>query len=266
MELKQVESGLVLSAISIRKLIGWLGAALPLLCLAYAIASHQTVLHAISDYYYTRVHAPFVGILCILGACLFSYRGYSRAEDALAKLGGLCAVGTALCPTDTELTDAAPVVSLLIGPSAKLLSVMHGLFACSLFVIFMIFAAVFFTRTHESDKNDPLTFGRGLKTLLVTVFVFGANPFFSPTLGAGKERRNRIYRVCARFIAGAVLAVLLVALLKKVGLIAEDPFPQFMFACETVGLWAFAASWLTKAEQFAFLRDELTSDTPSVAK
>ncbi len=249
------QAGLVLSAIALRKIIGWLGAALPVLCAAYASVPPVDFLPSISDYYYTRIHALFVGILCILGASMFSYHGYTKAEDGLAKLGGLCAVGTALCPTEPLYQQSAPVVAQLIGESAKLFAILHGVFACGLFTIFMVFSAVFFTRTSESDQNDPLTFSRGFNTLIVTVFGFRANPYFNPELNPGKRRRNLVYRLSARLIAFSILAVLIVAVLRAMRVIQSDPFQQFIFACETVALWAFAASWLTKAEQFSFLKD-----------
>lgn len=249
-------TGLALSAITLRKLIGWLGVALPAVCAFYSIGSSLEILPSISAYYYTRVHALFVGILCVLGASLFSYRGYTAVEDGLAKIGGLCAVGVALCPTAPELVSAQPVVDQLIGPAASAFAVLHGIFACSMFLIFMIFSAVFFTRTHESDLKDPLSISRAAQIVAITLFTLRSADLFILEVTSAKQKRNKVYRLCARFIGFSVLAVLVVALLRGVQVIDHDPFNQFIFSCEVVALWAFAASWLTKAEQFSFLRDE----------
>jgi hypothetical protein len=54
---------------------------------------------SISDYYHTPMRNAFVGILFIVGASLYLYKGYSTEEDFILDAAGICAVGIALFPT-----------------------------------------------------------------------------------------------------------------------------------------------------------------------
>jgi len=54
---------------------------------------------SISAYYYTSVHAYFIGALVAIGVCLFCLKGSTDAEDVLLNLAGMFAPVVALVPT-----------------------------------------------------------------------------------------------------------------------------------------------------------------------
>jgi len=54
---------------------------------------------SISAYYYTSVHAYFIGALVAIGVCLFCLKGGTDAEDVLLNLAGMFAPVVGLVPT-----------------------------------------------------------------------------------------------------------------------------------------------------------------------
>jgi hypothetical protein len=54
---------------------------------------------SISAYYYTSVHAYFIGALVSIGVCLFCLKGNTEGEDVLLNLAGMFAPVVALVPT-----------------------------------------------------------------------------------------------------------------------------------------------------------------------
>jgi hypothetical protein len=57
------------------------------------------LLTSISAYYYTPVHAYFVGALVSIGVCLFCIKGSTEWEDVALNFAGVCAPVVALVPT-----------------------------------------------------------------------------------------------------------------------------------------------------------------------
>ncbi len=62
-----------------------------------------------------------------------------------------------------------------------------------------------------------------------------------------KQNRNRVYRICGFTMLGCILLIALYLLF------LEDSFPNLtkfdvVFWLESVSLWAFGISWLTKGE------------------
>ena len=54
---------------------------------------------SISAYYYTPVHAVFVGVLVTMGVCLVALKGNTDGEDVLMNLAGMLAPVVAFVPT-----------------------------------------------------------------------------------------------------------------------------------------------------------------------
>jgi hypothetical protein len=54
---------------------------------------------SISAYYFTGVHAVFIGSICAIGALLVVYEGTTDTEDVLLNLAGILAFVVALVPT-----------------------------------------------------------------------------------------------------------------------------------------------------------------------
>src|SRR5258706_5910903 len=87
--------------LTLRKLIGILGIALPLVMwlgepvLCPGAGRQPTISH----YYYTLMRDAFVGILWALGIFMVCYRGTRRWDDLASTVAGLCATVVALFPT-----------------------------------------------------------------------------------------------------------------------------------------------------------------------
>src|ERR1700704_5406992 len=73
--------------------------------LAVAIVHEWITVHAdclqtsISAYYYTSVHAYFIGALVSIGVCLFCMKGSTDTEDVVLNLAGMFAPIVGLVPT-----------------------------------------------------------------------------------------------------------------------------------------------------------------------
>lgn len=57
---------------------------------------------SISAYYYTSVHAYFIGALVAIGVCLFCLKGSTDAEDVVLNLAGMFAPVVGLVPTTDQ--------------------------------------------------------------------------------------------------------------------------------------------------------------------
>jgi hypothetical protein len=67
---------------------------------------------SISAYYYTPVHAVFIGVLVTMGVCLVALKGNTDGEDVLMNLAGMLAPGVAFIPTPgAEQCSSAPLLT-----------------------------------------------------------------------------------------------------------------------------------------------------------
>ncbi len=134
-----MDQGLVLAYVTLRKFIGFLGAALPFLVYLGGLIVFQTGIQgSISDYYYTPMRDVFVGTLCAIGVFLFAYEGYARADMIAAKFAGLFAVSTALFPT---------------APAPR--GAVHFVFATLFFATLIYFSGFLFTKTNTDLSQPP---------------------------------------------------------------------------------------------------------------
>src|SRR5256885_9844414 len=104
---------LVISYLSLRKAIGFIGLFLPFVLVLGKILFDSAGLEtSISAYYYTKVGNVFVGSLCAIGTFLMSYRGFDLKDQVAGKLGGLFAVTVALFPTSPKDVPSATWTSI----------------------------------------------------------------------------------------------------------------------------------------------------------
>ena len=67
---------------------------------------------SISAYYYTPVHAVFIGVLVTMGVCLVALKGNTDGEDVLMNLAGMLAPGVAFIPTPgAEQCSSSPLIT-----------------------------------------------------------------------------------------------------------------------------------------------------------
>jgi hypothetical protein len=204
--------------------IAILGAALPPILLGFGLwfASHPggSFPPTLSDFYF---HPPastfFIGILWANGVFLVLYQGYATVPPAYCRaLPG---------PLARWMTDA--VLSSLAGFAMILTAVVptcegNG---CGL----ASFATLHFLAAFVC-----------LGTLgLIAGFTFTASDKAPAAQSAFRRQSNRIYRICAALIWGALAAI---GVLKVVG--PGNPGAA-VFWLEAVAIWAFAYSWWRKS-------------------
>jgi len=215
---------IVLSYMSVRRWIGWLGIALPVAVAAGAavLGCDQKMQPSISHYYFTIVGSLFVGILCAVGLFLINYKGYSPWEDRITNFAGLCAFGIALFPTTlpcdnpcSDITSPCNANQLLTGCRVNLFTYpcfthwIHYGFAAGFFIAIIILSWEFFTRTDGYITKS-------------------------------KRRRNRVYRACA------LLMSIFCILIPICDSIPSIHLPNSTFYLELLALWSFGVSWLIK--------------------
>lgn len=90
-----IEQSLLISALALRRAIGVIGIALPIII---PIGAWKW-LASLSAYYHTNMRDVFVGALCAAAIFLLCYRGYEVKDRNFAMAAGVGAIGTALLPT-----------------------------------------------------------------------------------------------------------------------------------------------------------------------
>lgn len=215
------QQDLLISYLSLRKAIGILGVLLPFILVigVFTLSECKTIRPTISDYYYTGMGHVFVAILCAVGLFLFTYKGYEIKDMIASKLACVFALAVSFFPTYGP--DPSNLCNFLHRNSTQTVSTVHDISAASLFITFAYFCLFLFVKT--SGNPTPQ-----------------------------KIKRNKIYRVCGYTILASILMVLLYSTVKPVTSALSSYKPIFIF--ETIALWAFGFSWLTKGE--FILRDE----------
>lgn len=243
------KNDMIISHLTLRKAIGWLGMLLPFILLIsnYYINSKNILTDptwintqlsepyrsagnfksSISHYYYTTVGEIFTGILITVSLFLFCYKGHPKrawekglSDGWLTTLAGFSSLCVVIFPTSSteKITD-----NLRIFQSSELTGTIHLSMASLFFILLAIMSIVNFRRTDTRE-------------------------------GFGKEPKHKVYLICG------------IGMLSSLGLIAiyilffeskqlswlTDLHPVFCF--ETTALIFFGISWLTKGRvDFAYI-------------
>lgn len=230
-EQQEARNDLVLSFLSVRRALGVLGFALPLTLAAIGWITGDGLAPSISEFYFTSAGDVLVGTMCAIGVFLWAYRGFEKRPGEfltdywVSRLAALGAFGVALIPTAGPATNPLPLMHRLFGvPASHLL---HYLAASTFFVCLALFCLVLFRR------HDP------------------AKP-----MDARKIAQNRIYFVCGLILSACILAITAVLVvyrtLDAAGRAAIDD-AHIIYYLESIGVFAFATSWLTKGKSMARL-------------
>ena len=205
------ELSLVVSFLTMRRIIGILGISLPAVLIAgtMLIGSYDSIQNSISAYYYTNMQDVFVGVLCVVGMFLYAYTGYGLHDKLAGRLGCFFALGTAFFPTRPQIEGIVYI------PTYEYI---HLACAASLFLILAYFSIFLFTKT---DSEHPY-------------------------LTKEKVIRNTIYRVCGYTIFACILLIGLYKIIYREPL--AHPLWKPVFWLESLALWAFGFSWITKGQ------------------
>jgi GNAT superfamily N-acetyltransferase len=140
------DADLTYSYLALRKAVGWIGIALPLVLVLgmLLIFREKPVLKTISLYYHSGMRDVFVGAICSIALFLFFYKGYDRLDNWAGNVAGFFAVGIALFPTAAK------------GPQ-DWVGVVHFISAAVFFMILSGISMFLFTRTKPDPTRQKVT-------------------------------------------------------------------------------------------------------------
>ncbi len=211
-----------LSYFTIRKIIGILGMAIPVLTSLVA----WEYLCSISHSYYTRASPLFTGILILCGVFLMSYRGYKEpgerfSDNLITWIAGILITIVALVPTPfSETGKPCPEGFYLFCHSDKLLGLVH-FGSASLFFVLMGYLSIFHFRRGPKDQE----------------------------FSKGKKERNFVYLVCGI----TMWSVLFLSAILIFGFNASRG-NNMIFWIELILLLFFGISWLVKGKALADMK------------
>jgi hypothetical protein len=229
----------VLSYLAVRRALGLLGLALPGALYAYARLFGYGMQPSISEFYHTHMGDLLVGCLVAIGVFLISYQGYPRqpgehlSDRWVARAAGLGALGVALFSVVPPDLEACPSGQSFVTEAGRTVTCpVQGLVThwARFAWLHFAWAALFF--------------------LALAVFCFFLFPR-GDTTPEGKvdwsASKNRLYFICGTALLLSILCLGIYALLgpeARAALRARN----YVFWWETVGVVAFAISWLAKGK------------------
>lgn len=220
---------LLISYLTLRKTIGWLGILLPVvLFIGNFLISYLTDFEngcnpyksSISHYYYTRLAEIFTGTLCGVSLFLFSYNGHPKK------------------PGEKGLSD-------------RFLSILAASFALGV-VFFPTSSASLIPCNIRSFVSSSITGGIHLTSATFFFLTLAYMSYFNFTKTSGditpqKLKRNKIYRICAIAMVLSLLGCALYIFVLE-GKFTWLDYIHPVFCFEATALLAFGFSWLTKGE------------------
>jgi hypothetical protein len=157
-------TGLVHSYLFLRRAIGIIGMALPVVLIIGNLAwPPGLLLDSISSAYYTPLRGVLVGSAVALGVFLFSYRGYGPVDDVVGDIAGIGAVGLALFPTAPN--SGASTDQVIVGD-------LHAAFSGLFFVSLVVFCLFLFPRTASGVPPTPAKRRRNVVYRVTGVLIF----------------------------------------------------------------------------------------------
>ena len=204
----KADSHLLISYLTLRKLIGILGFTFPLILLFGGLFLDNTIQTSISYYYHTSMHDIFVGILCIVAAFLLAYRGYERKDAIAGNIAGISAIGVAMIPT--TLKDNPTEIQETLG-------YLHLVFATGYFSSIAYFCIFLFTKSDGKKVTQR------------------------------KKQCNSIYRACGYTILVSLVMIILYTVTPDT-ITTPLAYLKPIFWLEAIAISAFGLAWLIKGE------------------
>lgn len=141
-------NNLIVSYLTLRKVIGVLGVALAGLCVASGIIfGTGAVESSISAYYLTNMRDLFVGVLVTAGAFLLTYTGYDRTDNVLSSIAGVAAIGVAIFP----MAYTAP--GNIFGLGMPFVGILHYIAAAVFFIALAYISYFQFTKGSSDTRK-----------------------------------------------------------------------------------------------------------------
>ncbi|MFH1052191.1 MAG: DUF998 domain-containing protein [bacterium] len=216
MKTKNLKTDTIISYMTLRRLIGILGMALPFIVVIGGFINNCDcgVQDSVSLYYYTNMKDFFIGLMFAVGLFLTTYKGHDN-DHIFMILSGVFALGIAVFPTSMDPTSYEKVG--IFGICDYYSMWIHLSFASLYFLTLAYISFFLFTKTDQKK------------------------------LKRRKRTRNRIYRICGIIMAASMLLIFIYFLfLQETWISCYKP----VLILEAVALIAFGYSWLIKGETF----------------
>jgi hypothetical protein len=140
---KSNESSLVISYMTVRTVVGYMGIFLPIVLYFGALLLFGTGLRpSISAYYHTGMGDVLVGTLFAFGVFLFAYRGWDN-DYIYGRWGCVFALGIALFPVNAE------------GEPQTFITYLHFFFTAAFFLILIYFCLKLFVKSDQKPPYPP---------------------------------------------------------------------------------------------------------------
>ena len=212
---------------TLRKLIGILGIALPLLLWLFlkVNAGLGTPLESISHYYFTRAGSIFTIVVSLLAIFLIVYKGPEPIDFYVSAVAGIFALCVLLFPT-TNLADVCcdsnKRYAVTFIPETELSSLRANFHYISAGIFLLCLA-------------------------FMSLFLFTRSSLPVAMRSRNKRIRNAIFIMCGIIMVAAVLVIIIGHSFKA---IPRDFYNNnhLTFWMETVAVEAFGFSWLVKGE------------------
>ena len=218
--------GMVLSYLTLRRVLGVLGLALPVILLVGGALDECCVRPALSSYYHSDnpvLHGLFVGTLFAIGAFLICYKGYPRkkgeflGDNWIANAAGIGAIGIAVFPTNENDSQCDSFIGSCangckINCVDAVYGFLHNAFSLLFLVAIALMALLLFTKSDKKCKTDE------------------------------KKIRNVVYVACA-IIIGVMTTLIIIE-----SRIPETLPGNWTFLFETIAVFAFGTAWIVKGE------------------
>ena len=250
---------LIMSYLTLRRIIGWIAVLLPLALVAARLFLRKQFNIPVqwpdsaSGFYYSGMRDVFVGSVCALGVFLMAYRGYDWVDFGITFVAGFCAIGVALFPTKPTCPDNTACLT----PNQDLVGNIHNGFAIALITLMGVMALRFAKSAYQDNKDDQALVKRGLRGLgfandWSTYRIPGdagelvENGKSKPPPSARlKRQRNWWYRASATVTLLCALLFLLQGVTPWL-----DWFKMhvrvFLLVIETVAIFSFGVAWFVK--------------------
>lgn len=171
------ENKLVLSYLTVCKIIGILGFFFPLILVlgSFLFGGCTEIQNSISNYYHTNMRDVFVGYVGTLSILLFSYKGYDIIDRIVSGCAGIFGTIVALMPM--ALRDPLPNCNIVCTVQTyRIIHTIH-LISAALFILSMAYFTLFlFTKgetrpTPEKRIRNKIYHGAGYIMLTCIAFL-----------------------------------------------------------------------------------------------
>jgi hypothetical protein len=207
---------IIVSYMTLRKLIGILGVLLPFICiLGGFLFAGLPVQESISAYYHTNMRDFFVGLISGVSLFLITYQGHEIIDNIVTSLSGLAGLGIAVFPCLYSTTSTRPLGIFQLEPATS--NTVHLICASAFFILLALNSLFLFTLT--KSKKIPKT--------------------------KNKRTRNFIYRVCGLSMLISLISLFFILFLADQEQVTQN---SIILIFETIMLFAFGISWLVKGE------------------